>query len=133
MGVRSELFAHQDFGNRDPAFSSNGIEQIHPPVFVEDGGIAQLIYPPVSGATHRRNERRVCALPAPLRSEDFGGCTFLPAANASFRGLSRLDPPSDFLSMYAAVHNTFNLQRHLISRSTLKKFRAEATAQLQAG
>src|ERR1700730_2886633 len=79
MGVlRSELFAHQDFGNRDPAFSSNGIEQIHPPVFVEDGGIAQLIYPPVSGATHRRNERRVCALPAPLRSEDFGGCTFLP-------------------------------------------------------
>jgi hypothetical protein len=47
MGVlRSELFAHQDFGNRDPAFSSNGIEQIHPPVFVEDGGMAQLIYPP---------------------------------------------------------------------------------------
>jgi putative transposase len=34
-----------------------------------------------------------------------------------------------FLSMHAAVHNTFNLQRHLISRSTLRKFRAEATAQ----
>ena len=26
-----------------------------------------------------------------------------------------------FLSMHAAVHNTFNLQRHLISRSTLRK------------
>jgi len=34
-----------------------------------------------------------------------------------------------FLSMPAAVHNTFNLQRHLISRSTLRVFRAEATAQ----
>src|SRR6195256_4197784 len=33
-----------------------------------------------------------------------------------------------FLNMLAAVHNTFNLQRHLISRSTLRAFRAEATA-----
>jgi transposase-like protein len=32
------------------------------------------------------------------------------------------------LNMHAAVHNTFNLERHLISRSTLRKFRAEATA-----
>jgi putative transposase len=31
-----------------------------------------------------------------------------------------------FLSMHAVVHNTFNLQRHLISRSTLRVFRAEA-------
>src|SRR5215831_228159 len=31
-----------------------------------------------------------------------------------------------FLSMHAAVHNTFNLQRHLISRSTLRVFRADA-------
>src|SRR6201984_2261673 len=29
-----------------------------------------------------------------------------------------------FLSMHAAVHNTFNFQRHLISRSTLRIFRA---------
>jgi putative transposase len=36
-----------------------------------------------------------------------------------------------FLNMHAAVHNTFNLQRHLISRSTLRVFRAEATAQWQ--
>jgi transposase-like protein len=33
-----------------------------------------------------------------------------------------------FLSMHAAVHNTFNYQRHLISRSTLRIFRAEAAA-----
>src|SRR5436190_808103 len=31
-----------------------------------------------------------------------------------------------FLSMHAAVYNTFNLRRHLVSRSTLRVFRAEA-------
>jgi transposase-like protein len=36
-----------------------------------------------------------------------------------------------FLSMHGAVHNTFNFQRHLISRSTLRIFRTEATAQRQ--
>jgi transposase-like protein len=37
-----------------------------------------------------------------------------------------------FLSVHAAGHNTFYLQRHLISRSTLRKFRAEAMAHWQA-
>jgi transposase-like protein len=36
-----------------------------------------------------------------------------------------------FLNMHGTVHNTFNFQRHLISRSTLRIFRAEATAQWQ--
>ena len=31
-----------------------------------------------------------------------------------------------FLSVHAPVHNTFNLQRHLVSRRTLRTFRAEA-------
>jgi putative transposase len=34
-----------------------------------------------------------------------------------------------FLSVHAAVHNTFNLQRHLVSRSTLRIFRSQAAAQ----
>src|SRR5689334_1670833 len=34
-----------------------------------------------------------------------------------------------FLSMHGAVHNTFNLQRHLVSRSTLRTFRAEAASE----
>ena len=34
-----------------------------------------------------------------------------------------------FLSVHAAVHNTFSLQRHLVSRSTLRIFRSEAAAQ----
>jgi transposase-like protein len=37
-----------------------------------------------------------------------------------------------FLSMHAAVHNTFNLQRHLISRSILRIFRTEAAAEWRA-
>ena len=52
-------------------------------------------------------------------------------ASASCSGSSRLDPPQRFLSVHGAVHNTFNFQRHLISRSTLRIFRAEASAQWQ--
>ncbi|MCZ8104438.1 MAG: DDE-type integrase/transposase/recombinase, partial [Burkholderiales bacterium] len=36
------------------------------------------------------------------------------------------------LSMHAAVHNTFNLQRHLVSRRTLRLFRAEAAQAWQS-
>ena len=34
-----------------------------------------------------------------------------------------------FLSVHAAVHNNFNIQRHLVSRSTLRNLRDEANAQ----
>jgi putative transposase len=34
-----------------------------------------------------------------------------------------------FLSSHSAVHNTFNLQRHLVSRRTLRVFRSEAAEQ----
>lgn len=34
-----------------------------------------------------------------------------------------------FLSIQAAVHNTFNRQRHLVSRRMLRLFRAEAASQ----
>src|SRR5216683_7890302 len=37
-----------------------------------------------------------------------------------------------FLAMHAAVHNTFIVQRHLISRRTLRLFRAEAMQQWHA-
>jgi putative transposase len=37
-----------------------------------------------------------------------------------------------FLASHAAVHNTFAVQRHLVSRRTLRTFRAEATQAWQA-
>lgn len=37
-----------------------------------------------------------------------------------------------FLSTHAAVYNTFNVQRHLISRKTLRQFRGEAMSTWQS-
>jgi transposase-like protein len=37
-----------------------------------------------------------------------------------------------FVAMHAATYNTFNLQRHLVSRRTLRAFRAEAMEQWRA-
>jgi transposase-like protein len=51
------------------------------------------------------------------------------------RKLQRFKSPGSaqrFLSSHAAVYNTFNLQRHLISRRTLRIFRAKATDQWNA-
>ncbi len=50
------------------------------------------------------------------------------------RKMQRFKSPGSaqrFLSAHAAVYNTFNLQRHLISRPTLRTFRAEAMANWQ--
>jgi putative transposase len=51
------------------------------------------------------------------------------------RKMQRFKSPGSaqhFLSCHAAVHNTFNLQRHLISRQTLRRFRAAALEQWRA-
>ena len=45
------------------------------------------------------------------------------------RKMQRFKSPGSaqrFISVHAAVYNTFNVQRHLISRPTLRLFRAEA-------
>jgi len=51
------------------------------------------------------------------------------------RKMQRFTSPGSaqrFLSMHSAAYNTFNVQRHLISRRTLRDFRAEAMAQWRA-
>jgi putative transposase len=51
------------------------------------------------------------------------------------RTMQRFKSPGSaqrFAAMHAAAYNTFNVQRHLISRRTLRAFRAEATAQWRA-
>jgi putative transposase len=48
------------------------------------------------------------------------------------RKMQRFKSPSSaqrFLSVHAAVHNTFNVQRHLVSRRTLRRSRAETMQQ----
>ena len=50
------------------------------------------------------------------------------------RKMQRFKSPGSaqrFLATHAAVHNTFNLERHLISRRTLRLFRAAAAEQWQ--
>jgi putative transposase len=42
------------------------------------------------------------------------------------RKIRTWDPAARFLFVHAAVYNAFNFQRHLVSRSTLRRFRAEA-------
>ncbi|MCW2239092.1 IS6 family transposase [Azospirillum canadense] len=51
------------------------------------------------------------------------------------RKMQRFKSPGSaqrFVSMHSATYNTFNLQRHLISRRTLRAFRAQARADWQA-
>ncbi len=51
------------------------------------------------------------------------------------RKMQRFKSPGSaqrFVSVHAAAYNTFNVQRHLISRRTLRTFRAEAIAQWHA-
>lgn len=37
-----------------------------------------------------------------------------------------------FVSIHSAIYNTFNLQRHLVSRKTLRIFRSAAMAEWNA-
>ncbi len=51
------------------------------------------------------------------------------------RKMQRFKSPASaqrFVSLHSATYNTFNLQRHLISRRTLRTFRAQARADWRA-
>ncbi len=75
------------------------------------------------------------------RRHDFGGRKNNRAENSHLpvrqreRRMQRFKSAGSaqrFLSTHAAVYNTFNVQRHLISRRTLRQFRSAATSEWQA-
>ena len=58
-----------------------------------------------------------------------------PPVRRRERTMQRFKSPGavqSFLSLHSDVYNTFNMQRHLISRRTLRAFRAEAMTQWRA-
>ncbi|CAA9246616.1 MAG: hypothetical protein AVDCRST_MAG08-1887 [uncultured Acetobacteraceae bacterium] len=66
-----------------------------------------------------------------LRKDNRAGVSHQPVRRRE-RKMRRFKPPGSarrFLSVHAAACNTFNVQRHLIPRRTLRAFRAEAMAQ----
>jgi putative transposase len=77
--------------------------------------------------------RRELGLDSPSRAgpaeKQTGGV--LPSGGATTQGFKSSGSAQRFLSMHAAVHNTFSLQRHLLSRSTLRLFRTDAAQQWQ--
>jgi len=69
------------------------------------------------------------------KHHDFGGRKNNRAENPHLpirrreRRMQRFKSPGSaqrFLSVHASIYNTFYVQRHLISRKTLRKFRSEA-------
>jgi putative transposase len=76
------------------------------------------------------------------KRHDFGGRKNNRAENSHLpvrqreRRMQRFKSPKSaqrFLSTHAAIYNTFYTQRHLISRRSLRQFRAEAMEQWRAG
>jgi len=76
----------------------------------------------------------------PSKHHDFGGRKNNRAENSHLpvrqreRRMQRFKSAGSaqrFLSTHAAVYNTFNVQRHLISRKTLRQFRNEALSAWQ--
>jgi putative transposase len=76
-----------------------------------------------------KSEMRLCArYEQGLRKNNRAENSHLPVRRRE-RKMQRFKSPGSaqrFLSVHAAVQNTFNVQRHLTSRRTLRVFREEA-------
>ena len=68
--------------------------------------------------------------PGRLRENNRIECSHLPIRRRERQQqlFKSQDSAQRFLTTHAAIYNTFNIQRHLISRPTLRRFRADADA-----
>jgi putative transposase len=84
-----------------------------------------------SYASAFRRLRLTCPHEQGLRSNNRAENSHQPVRRRErkMQGFKSARSAQRFLNMHAAVHNTFNLQRHLVSRSTLRIFRAEAASE----
>ena len=82
------------------------------------------------GAAARNLSLTYCCLPGRMRENNRAENSHLPIPRPE-RKMQRFKSQRSaqrFLAAHTAVYNTFNLQEHLISRSTLRQFRCDATA-----
>jgi putative transposase len=81
-------------------------------------------------AALRDLERSHLHLSGGLRENNRAENSHLPVRQRERRmqGFKSTNSAQRFLATHAAVYNTFNTQRHLVSRPTLRRFRADAHA-----
>ena len=96
--VEPERITTDGLASYGSALRELGLDQIHRPGRLRESNRVENSHLPI-----RRRERQQ----QPFKSQ--------PSAQR-------------FLATHAAIYNTFNVQRHLISRPTLRRFRAEADA-----
>ena len=98
-------------------------QQVEPQTITTDGLLSY-------GAALDRLELRHLHRPGCLRENNRAENSHLPIRRRE-RQQQRFKSQASaqrFLTTHAAIYNTFNIQRHLISRPTLRRFRAEADA-----
>ena len=93
----------------------------HPEIFVTDGLPSYRSAARELGCQHRHRRGRMC-----VNNRAENSHLVIRRRERKQQKFKTQGSAQRFLATHAAVYNTFNVQRHLIRRSTLRLFRAEA-------